>query len=224
MNRLTRPPTLTSAVADAIREAILRGDMLPGEALKETEISRSLNTSRGTVREALRYLQQTGLVEVFPYRGAFVTLLTPKRIREIYTLRALLEPYALRIALEANPFSEEEIQQLRVMIKKLGELEEKGDDFYEIVTTDVNFHRVLSERCNHELLLDELNNLQELTLLFILTTKIYQSDLERDEITHQMVLEGILSGRPELAEEKLRKHIIDAGTALLKRITEEAKQ
>ena len=59
-----RPPTLTSAVTDTVRRAILAGELHPGEPLREVELSHTLNVSRGTVREAVRELQDYGLIEV----------------------------------------------------------------------------------------------------------------------------------------------------------------
>ena len=69
-----------------------------GRGLPEIALATELNTSRGTVREALRMLADRGLVDVFPRRGAFVSQLSPRAIWEITSLRALLEPYAARLA------------------------------------------------------------------------------------------------------------------------------
>lgn len=217
MKNLVRPPTLTSAVSDAIRQAILRGDYLPGDPLHEVELGKSFDISRGTVREALRQLQQEGLVEVFPHRGAFVTLLSSQKVKEIYTLRALLEPYAVRLAIESKAYQPSDIAELQYLVKRLGELDGQSVD-PELINTDMRFHRLMCERCGHQLLLEVLNNLQSLTLLFILNTKLYHSDLERDEATHAEILEGIQSNDPQRAEGILRNHLVDAGTSLLARM------
>ena len=89
-----RPPTLTATVADSIREGIFRGELHPGKPLREVELAEALDVSRGTVREALRQIQDESLVEVIPHRGAFVTNLTPKMADELHTIRALIEPLA----------------------------------------------------------------------------------------------------------------------------------
>src|SRR5262249_44963944 len=87
------PPTLTSAVVRHIQELMLRGEFPPGSALPEIPLARRLDTSRGTVREALRELAELGLVELQARRGAVVAQLSPQRAREIFSLRALLESF-----------------------------------------------------------------------------------------------------------------------------------
>ncbi|NPV55135.1 MAG: GntR family transcriptional regulator [Anaerolineae bacterium] len=219
MREVVRPPTLTETVATAIQEAILRGDLRPGEPLHEVELSKNLNTSRGTVREALRLLQREGLVEVFVYRGAFVTELSPRRIWEIYTLRAKLEPYALRLALEAKACTPEDLAGLKNYLHKMGE-SERSDDYQGLITADMDFHCLLASRSGHALLINMLDNLRTLTLLFILNTKLYRSDMVADEVSHQAILDVILTGDPEAAEATLARHITDSGTSLLRRMAE----
>lgn len=219
MKQVDRPPTLVAAAADTIRQGILRGELLPGQSLPEVELSKTLNISRGSVREALRLLQQDGLVEVFPYRGAFVAQLTPERVEEIYTLRCLLEAYAVRLSIENQALTEEDFQLMRTLVARLGELERIGD-YSDAIETDMQFHDVICRRCNHSLLLDMLKNLQSLTVMFILNTKLYRSDMVPDDVSHQAIFDGIISGDAELAAEMVRKHISDAGSSLVRRMQE----
>lgn len=220
MKKIQRPPTLAVFAAESIKDAILEGQMLPGEPLHEIELSEKLNISRGTVREALRLLSQEGLVEVIPYRGAFVARLTPQMVEEIYTLRALLEPYAVRLCMEKRTFDEETLRQMAWLVKRMGEMERAGN-YSETIKADMKFHQIISERCGHRLLTEVLKNLQAMTLMFILSTKLYQSDMISDEVTHQAIYEGILSGDPLTTEEIVRKHITDAGISLLNRMQSE---
>jgi len=219
MKQIVRPPTLVDAAAKNIRQDIVRGKLLPGAPLHEIELSKMLDISRGSVREALRLLQQEGLVEVIAYRGAFVARLTPEKVKEIYTLRALLEPYAVRLAVECGAYTNDDLAEVKALVKKLGELEQAGD-YAEMVETDMKFHEVISRGCAHELLLDVLGNLQSLTWMFMINTMLYHSDMVSEEISHQDVLDGILSGEPDTAERVVRQHITEAGTSLLKRMEE----
>jgi DNA-binding GntR family transcriptional regulator len=219
MLKLDRPPTLVEAVTETLRREIVKGNFLPGAALQEVELGKSLNISRGTVREALRQLSQEGLVEIFPYRGAFVTVLSAQRVKEIYTLRALLEPYAVRLSMENHAFDEDYLDDIRKLVIRMGELEKAGD-YNRTIEADIRFHEMSCERCNHELILETLHNLQSLTLMFILTTKLYRSDMVSDEVSHQSIFDGIASGDPGLAEEIVRKHINDAGSSLVRRMEE----
>jgi len=220
VTEIDRPPTLTAVVVDAIRDAILRGDMLPGRPLREVKLSEQLDVSRGTVRDALRQLQDDGLVEVVPHRGAFVRNLTPRTARELYTLRAVLEPYAVRLALENDAYTEDDLAAMAELGRRVDELEQRTDATYETVSVDVEFHRQLCTPSGHQLLLDVFSSLQALSWLFVFNTKLYQSDAYSDEPSHYEVFQSIQRGDPDLAADTVREHIEQAGSALLARMEE----
>lgn len=216
----TRPPTLTDTVVDHIREALVRGQLVPGAPLHEVELSKSLGVSRGTVREALRRLDDENLVEIVPHQGAFVTKLSARKAWEIYTLRAQLESYAVRLAMERRAYRPQDVDELDNLVRRLGDLEPNGD-LAEVIAADLEFHRVICERSGHALMTDVLRSLRSQTRLFILNTILYHSDLERDELTHRAILDAVQAGDPARAEESMRKHINDAGTWLLRRMEHE---
>jgi DNA-binding GntR family transcriptional regulator len=96
--RLKRP-TVVSMTADALRERILRGDYAEGVPLRQDAIAQDLGVSRIPVREALRQLEAEGLVTFSPHRGAVVSSLSLKEIRELFELRAEIESDLLRRAI-----------------------------------------------------------------------------------------------------------------------------
>jgi DNA-binding GntR family transcriptional regulator len=213
--RFIRPPTLTATVADHIRESIVCGRLIPGSPLHEIDLSKAFGISRGTTREALRQLQDENLVEIIPHHGAFVTKLSPQRAWETYTLRAQLEPYAVRLAMERKAFRPQDLEELDALVRRLGDLAPGGDPF-DIITTDMEFHRVMCERSDHILVLDMLRSLRFQTRLFILNTILYHSDLEQDELTHREILNTIRAGDPIRAEISVHEHIMNAGANLVK--------
>jgi DNA-binding GntR family transcriptional regulator len=81
----------------------------------------------------------------------------------------------------------------------------------------------MCERSDHALVMDVLRSLRFQTRLFILNTILYHSDLELDELTHRAILVAITAGDPARAEESVRKHIIDAGTYLLRSMEAHAR-
>lgn len=214
-----RPPTLTATVTDHIRQAIVRGEFGPSAPLHEVDLGKSLSVSRGTVREALRQLQDEGLVEVIPHQGAFVIKLSPRKAWEIYTLRAQLEPYAVRLALENRAYVPQDLDALEALVHRMGELERRNEQV-ERLAADMEFHRIMCERSNHDVLMDVLRSLQSQTRLFIFNTMLYHSDLVGDEPSHRRILETIREGDPTRAEEIVRDHIVQAGTSLLRRMAE----
>ena len=219
VDQIVRPPTLTAVVVDAIRGAIFRGDLQPGEPLREVELSQSLDVSRGTVREALRMLHKERLIEIKPHRGAFVRKLSPRTAAEIDTLRALVEPYAVRVALENRAYSEQDLEALAALARRVDELYEKGD-MIETIKADVAFHRLICERSDHQLLVRVLDNIQSLMMQFMLNTRLYRSDEVSDEHSHRAIVEAIRQGDPVFAEKILREHIQEARTLLLGRMEE----
>ena len=80
---------------DTLREAILTGELKPGQSLIEMDLSRQLGVSRAPIREALRILNSEGLIETIPYHGTTVRRLSKADIEEIYSMRSLLETFAV---------------------------------------------------------------------------------------------------------------------------------
>jgi len=137
-------------VVEQLREAIALGELAPGERLNEGAVAKRLGVSATPVREAFRDLEQAGLVEVVPHRGARVRSLTRRDMSEIYSLRATLEQLAIRLA---HPNLEEaDFSRLEDLIH---EMEDKArqDDPAGVVQLDVAFHRHIVERADHQLLL-----------------------------------------------------------------------
>src|SRR5215831_18505414 len=88
--------SLPSAVADKLREQIIRGEIPEGAQLRQDAIAAQYQVSRIPVREALRQLDAEGLIAIVPNRGAIVPALSPDDIEEIFSIRALLEPEVLK--------------------------------------------------------------------------------------------------------------------------------
>ena len=95
------PGTTAQHALERLRHAILAGELLPGQRVRQDEVAERLGVSLAPVREALRVLEQEGQVTYRPRRGYFVTELRIEDLREIYALRQLLEERAARLALPA---------------------------------------------------------------------------------------------------------------------------
>ena len=103
--------TLREIVADEIREMIRSGQLQPGERLLEDRLAEQLGVSRNPVREAIRVLENTGLVEVTPRRGAYVATLDIDRAVELLELRSVLEAFAAQLA--ARRRTSEQLDEMR---------------------------------------------------------------------------------------------------------------
>lgn len=104
------PQPIPDRLADVLRQAIIGGKLRPGDRINESEIADAYQISRTPIREALRMLQQEGLVVVRPRRGAFVRVLTPEEVLEVYLVKSMTEGLAARLA--TLRMSEAEIETL----------------------------------------------------------------------------------------------------------------
>jgi DNA-binding GntR family transcriptional regulator len=214
---LRRPETLTDAVARHISEAIVRGEFPPGSNLPEVGLSRRLETSRGTVREALRALATGGLVEIVPHRGVFVSRLSTQGTWEITSLRAILEPYAARLAVERVDERPDMVAGVDEAFERLAASAETHDPLA-IVEADIAFHQAVVARCGHQMLLDQLQNLQVLSRrLMILGEPLVilggPSAATRMPVVrqHAPIVEAVRRGDPAAVEDAVRTHVVQAG-------------
>lgn len=213
------PPTIVSVAMKQIQDAILQGEFLPGSALPEIPLSRRLETSRGVIREALRALTDTGLVVLNPRHGAEVSSVSAALVHEVFTLRAVLESFALKLAITSGRIHGEATSAIEKAYERLAAAAERGDKLA-LIEEDMAFHWAICSPCRHQLLLEHLKQLQARTHLCILYTKVYISDAESEALSHRPILNSILAGDAERAETSLRDHILDAGQRLLVRMLE----
>src|SRR4029077_11454416 len=108
--------SLTSAVADKLREQIIRGEIPEGAQLRQDAIATQYQVSRIPVREALRQLEAEGLIAIVPNRGAIVPALSPSDIGELFSIRALLAPEVLKLSIPH--LTEEDFSQADAVLRK----------------------------------------------------------------------------------------------------------
>src|SRR5262245_10263295 len=124
--------SLTSAVANVLREKILRGQIKAGEQLRQHAIAEELHVSRIPVREALRQLEAEGLVTIIDHRGAVVSGLSSEEILEMFEIRMLLESHLLRLSIprltdEDLERSEQTLKEYEQALKKKSNVAHWGD-------------------------------------------------------------------------------------------------
>ncbi|UXX83889.1 GntR family transcriptional regulator [Roseovarius pelagicus] len=209
-------------MAQRIKSGILKGEYAPGASLPEVPVSRQLGVSRSNVREALRSLVDTGLVEWHPRRGVSVAELTPRRIHEIFTMRSVLEPYAVRLAIMSGQIRGEWAQKIQCAYDAMVSASNEGDQI-SMVEADMRFHWSICSPCDHEILLGTIKDLQTKTRLCIFYTKVFKSDVECEAQTHLPILKAVLSGEVNAAERALRDHIIHADGRLMVNMLDQAQ-
>ena len=134
---------LRDVVFNTLRQAILRGELKPGERLMEIQLANKLGVSRTPIREAIRKLELEGLVLMIPRKGAEVAEITEKSLRDVLEVRRALEELAVRLA--CDKISEEKIQELKEAAEYFQSTLKSGD-ITKIAEADVKFHDVICNR------------------------------------------------------------------------------
>jgi DNA-binding GntR family transcriptional regulator len=202
---LPRSTTTQDLVVEAIRSAILSGQLKPGETLVERRLAEQLGVSKTPVREALIALSGAGLVQITPNRGTVVRALNAEDVRQAYEVRALLEPWAVaRTVRRVGPDAADEARAA------LGEAarHRSGADHVPLSLANRRFHRALYAGCGNALVIAQLDALQELAALGAVALIWTRSPSWRTEhADHEEILEAVDAGAADRAERLTRKHI-----------------
>jgi len=195
---------LRDVVFNTLRQAILRGELKPGERLMEIQLANKLGVSRTPIREAIRKLELEGLVLMIPRRGAEVAEITEKNLMDVLEVRKALEELAAGLACER--ISKEQIQELKVAAREFEE-SLKSEDITKIAEADVRFHDIIFYATNNQRLITLLNNLREQMYRFrieYLKHKEYHAQLLAE---HERMIELIEKKDKDEVCEVMGKHI-----------------
>jgi DNA-binding GntR family transcriptional regulator len=199
-------PSRTEAVLDAIKRAILAGELRPGQSLVETELAQMLGVSKTPVREALKTLAGAGLVTMSPYRGAAVRTIDPASAAAIYDLRLLLEPEAVRRAVggaaEASP-----VQASWAAAHAALQASDAATDQAQRSLANREFHRALYLACGNSLLVKTLDDLRDQTALVSALSWEQAPSWQQEAAEHQAILAAARRGAATEAAALLRAHI-----------------
>ena len=143
--------TVSEQVHGFIQHALLSGHLDPGDRLAEGELAAALGVSRTPIREALRQLDSDGLVVVLPHRGTFVRALDPRRGRQLYEARLLVEPATARAA--AARVTDEQLETLRPLLAS-ARYEARSGDMGGASVDNEAFHLALFRIAGNDVLLE----------------------------------------------------------------------
>ena len=149
---------LRDVVFNTLRQAILRGELKPGERLMEIQLANKLGVSRTPIREAIRKLELEGLVLMIPRKGAEVADITEKSLRDVLEVRKALEELAVQLT--CDKITKEQIRELEQAAEQFKKTL-KSNDITEIAEADVRFHDIIYLATDNQKLILLLNNLRE---------------------------------------------------------------
>lgn len=216
--RITRDSaSLRDRVTASIREAILNGQLKPGQKLVERELCASLDISRTLLREALPQLQAEGLIKSVAHKGPSVALIDADEIREIYQVRRVLEALAVREF--ARNATDEQIGELREQLAALKRPEAAGN-LRDLLVAKAGFYSALFEGCGNRIIsqtLTQLNNRIMLCKRLSLSATGRLSEVI-DEL--EAVVSAIESRDIERAGELCEVHVVNAERNVLRQLDE----
>ena len=195
---------LRDVVFNTLRKAILRGNLEPGERLREIHLADKLGVSRTPIREAIRKLELEGLVVMIPRKGAVVAEITEKSLRDVLEVRRALEALAVRLACEK--ILDAEVEELKVAAERFEEALEPGD-VTAFAEADVRFHDIIYRATDNQRLIQLLYNLREqmyrYRVEYLKREDAHETLLEE----HQAIIETIEKRDVAKAVEAVRTHI-----------------
>jgi DNA-binding GntR family transcriptional regulator len=198
---------LSDRVKEYIVEAVLSGELKPGDRIVESSMARQLGVSQAPVREAIRDLVLLGFLESQPYKGTSVRSFTPEELWETYTVRAALESLAARLA--ATHLTEDDVGALQSILDEMMEAARR-EDLDKLVHLDNQFHETILQISRNKTLYQLWKTLQYGTWS-IVTYRISSYEPTYLASRHQDLLKALQSRDPETAMHVMQHHIEDMG-------------
>ena len=203
---------LRDVVFKTLRQAILLGELKPGERLMEMQLANKLGVSRTPIREAIRKLELEGLVLMIPRKGAEVADITEKSLKDVLEVRRALEE--LSVKLTCDRITKEEIKELEQAAENFRKTM-KSKDITEIAEADVRFHDVIYTATKNQKLIQLLNNLHEqmyrYRIEYLKDEEVYPKLLKE----HKEIIERINRGEKEEAARIVCEHIDNQVNAVM---------
>lgn len=195
---------LRDIVFQTLRNAILTGELEPGERLMETQLGEKLGVSRTPIREAIRKLELEGLVVMVPRKGAQVAPFTEKDIIDVLEVRAALEALAARLA--CKRMDDRAFLRLQLAITEY-EYAFKDGDIETMIEKDVEFHETMFNATQNDRLIQLFSSMREQIQRYRVTYFKNVTESERVLSEHLALLDALKARDEELAAGLATEHI-----------------
>lgn len=209
---------LRDVVFNTLRQAILKGELAPGERLMEIQLAEKLGVSRTPIREAIRKLELEGLVLMIPRKGAEVAKISEKSLKDVLEVRRSLEELAIELACQR--MSEADLKDLADAEEEFKEAIVSGNAM-RIAETDEGYHDVIYNSTRNTRLVQILNNLREQMYRYRLE---YIKDEDKRQILlieHEKIFKALKNRHVAEAKAAVREHIDNQEITVLKNIKEQ---
>jgi len=208
MIQLDAPKTKKNLIYETLKARIVRNEFRPLEYLNEKELAYQMGTSKTPIREALQELGRNRFVTIIPNKGCFVTNISLEDIREIFELRQIYECAAVRVAAQRQGNGE-----LVALLKQYEEnVGKESNSVQERLLAGYQIHSAIVQAMGNSRLYEAYANLQDHIVrvrIYFMQRYLHHRVTESEE-EHRAIIEAILKGDPEGAEEALREHLAHA--------------
>lgn len=213
---IAQTASAATIVFDALRKAIIEGELKAGEPLRQDEIARLFNVSRIPVREAISRLEEHGLVRTQRYKGAIVSDLSADEVREIQNFRALIEPEIIRHAVPR--MQAQDLSKARAACAAFAAATDP------MTWGDLNraFHAALYDASSLPYHLEVTNNAMDRVDRYLRMQLLLSRGNERADVEHRAILDACEAGDADAAADLTRAHIVGVRDSLLSHIDKSA--
>jgi DNA-binding GntR family transcriptional regulator len=197
---------LVEQIASTLRQAIADGKLRPATRLLEVQIAREMGTSRAPLREALLQLEREGLVVRQPNRGAFVADLNEEMVREVASLRAVLEGFAASLAVQH--LTRADFDRLEAILREMLAVARRGD-FPRMIEWDYQFHEHIMRASRHRLLYETWVGMDRKIRVYLSATNLMYGDMKTVVEGHVPILRALERRDPERARRVMAEHLAE---------------
>lgn len=216
MKQKTYKP-IWETIADKLKEDIISGVYLPGERLRENELAEKHASSKTPVKEALRYLEGIGFVEIVPYTMTLVKKMKREEVSDLYSIESVLEGLAAR---RATPhLSKGQISRMERYIEHL-EKNFRENNHARHEKANIDFHSVLWEASGSAKLLELINSIRQQLQRFRTVTRRHPARFADLVADHREILDTLVQGDPGEAERIVRRHFERSGEIIMSLLEE----
>jgi len=196
-------------IADAIRLAIVRGQLAPGQTLGQEELAKQFGLSRAPIREALRQLEAEGLIVSYPHRGSAVAVLTADDVEEVFLIRLSVESMALRLSVPK--MTDADFRRAEAVLGQT-DLDRNPTHMGEL---NWGFHESLYLPCGLPRLLGMIKGLNTNTLRYQHIAFIALQLKEQSQRQHREILDACRARDVESAVGMLERHLSESSKCIV---------
>ncbi len=214
MERLPERTNLRDQIYDILKRRIVFREIEPGEKINEEDLAKSLGVSRTPIRETLLRLEHEGIVKIIPRRGAFVVSQSKAKVMNLFEVREVLEGLVARLATEN--MNRALFDRLKRSLEKVSSVDGDNNRLLKYTPADVEFHALLLEACDNELLTNMMESVNIHLQMVRLRTVALPGRPEQTVKEHYKILAAIEKMDSSLAEKLMRKHVASVRKDALK--------